>query len=109
MGASSRWRLFMRRISFERTYAERTIARRRIRLRDPCVGTRRSGRGLVVPDVLQERRGRSEEEIPGYRTAEIQQPIVIAGGPPNEHILQHLLDRSWRTRVADEIGAELAL
>src|SRR5271170_2727268 len=101
----------MRRVSFERTYAERAIARRRIgsRGRNLDVGKRPSWRGLVVPDVLQERCGRSEEEIPGYCTAEIQQSIVVAGRPADEHILEHLLDRSGRTRVANEIGAELAL
>src|SRR5580704_699795 len=97
----------MRRVSFERTYAERAITRRSIR--NLGVGKRAGCRGLVVPDVLQERRGRSEEQIPGYGAAEIQQSIVVACRPTDEHILQHLLDRSRRTRVANEIGAELAL
>ena len=65
--------------------------------------------GRVVADVLQERRGRHEEQIAGHGAAEIQQPIVIAGRPADEHVVQHLLDGSRRARIADEIGAEFAL
>ena len=65
--------------------------------------------GIVGRDILQERRRGHEEQIAGHGAAEIQQPIVIAGRPADEHIFQHLLDRSRRTRVADEIGAEFAL
>ena len=50
-----------------------------------------------------------EEQIAGLGDAEIQQTVVIAGRAADEHVLQHLLDRPWRSRIADEIGAEFAL
>ena len=65
--------------------------------------------GLVVADVFQECRGRHEEQVAGHGAAEIQQTVVIAGRPADEHVLQHLLDGPGRARIADEIGAELAL
>ena len=68
-----------------------------------------SGWRRVGADVFQEGRGGHEEQIAGLRDAEIEQTVVIAGGTADEHVLQHLLDRSGRTCIADEIGAELLL
>src|SRR5580700_11002342 len=96
----------MGRVSFEGTYAERTIAERR-RRRNPGVEGYRRCRRLIVADGFQKCRGRSEEKIAGYGAAEIQQPIVVARRPADEHVHQHQLDRPRRTRVADEVSAEL--
>src|SRR5467141_4708072 len=63
-------------------------------------------RGL---EVLQEGRRRHEEQVPGYRMAEVEQPVVIAGWIADEHVLQHFFDRAGRPAVADEIGPELPL
>src|SRR5258705_6359878 len=104
----------MRRISFEGTDAERAIAHRGSRRRGRvngyggwAVGGDR--RRLVAFDALQEGRGRGKEKISADRPAEVQEPIVIAGRAADEHVLEHLLDRSWRAGVADEVGPELAL
>jgi len=43
---------------------------------------------------VQKIRGRSEEQIPGDGTAEVQKAVVVAGRPANEHVLDHLLDRA---------------
>src|SRR6266566_201452 len=64
------------------------------------------GRG---PEVLQESRGRHEEEVSGDRTAEVEQPVVIARWIADEHVLQHFFDRAGRAAVADEISPELPL
>src|SRR5208282_2123290 len=41
--------------------------------------------------------------------AEGEQPVVVAGRPADEHVLEHLLDRAGRTAVADEIGAKFTV
>src|SRR6266446_4410251 len=111
MGASSRWRLFMWYVSFERSDAERTLAhrwdgwrefdsRRRFRNRRP---------GLVFGHVLQKCRRRHKEQVSGNGAAEVQQSVVVAGRAPDEHVLDHLFDSAGRTAVADEIGAKLTM
>src|SRR5262245_27529083 len=59
--------------------------------------------------VFEECGGWREEEVAGHGTAEIQQPVVIAGWPADEHVHEHLLNRSRRTGVGDEISAELTM
>src|SRR5580700_1534664 len=111
MGASSRCRLFMMRVSFERTDAERTVAQRNcgIRRRDGgCVGRFHFGRRRILFDVVEERCGRNEEQIAGRSTAEIEDAVIVARRAADEHVLQHLLGNPWRAAVADEIGAKLA-
>src|SRR5205823_8349433 len=66
--------------------------------------SRSRGRGR---EVLQEGRGRHEEEVPGDRTAEVEQPVIIARWIADEHVLEHFFDRAGRAAVADEIGPEL--
>src|ERR1700693_1884600 len=63
---------------------------------------------LARNEGLQQVQGRDEEEVAGQGAAEVQQPIVVPGRAPYEHVLQHLLDRPRRPGVADEVGAELA-
>src|SRR6516225_2533976 len=101
----------MRPVSFEGTDTERTVAlrhrprrrgRRRIRKRLP-------GRRSIASDIVQESRGRHKEQIAGLGETEIEQTIAIAGWAADEHIFQHLLDGSRRTRIADEVGAELLI
>src|SRR5258708_34405505 len=41
--------------------------------------------------------------------AEVEQSVIVAGRPANEHILEHLLDSAWRTAIANEIGTKLTL
>ncbi len=50
-----------------------------------------------------------EEQRAGDGAAEIQQPVVIARRPADEHVRQHLLDRPRRAGIAHEIRPELAL
>ena len=64
---------------------------------------------VVCRDGVQKCRRRHEEQIAGHGAAEIQQPVVVAGRPADEHVLEHLLDGARRAAVADEIGAEFAL
>ena len=64
---------------------------------------------FVFGHVLQKRRGRHEEQVSGDGAAEIEQPVVVAGRPADEHVLEHLLDGAGRTAVADEIGAKFAV
>src|SRR6516164_7239298 len=100
----------MGRISFERTDAERTITHWRSRWRgriNGCGRWRGICRRRVAVDALQEGRGRREKKIAADGSAEVEQPVVVAGRPANEHVLEHLLDRSRRTGIADEVGAEL--
>src|ERR1700732_3335911 len=111
MGASSRWRLFMWYVSFERSDAERTLAhrwdgwkrfdsrRRRRRFRNRRLG-------LVFGHVLQKCRRRHKEQVPSHGAAEVEQPVVVAGRAANEHVLDHLFDSAGRTAVADEIGTK---
>src|SRR5262249_22220244 len=70
-------------------------------------GNQRS-RGLVVAHIFQKRSGWRKEQTAGDSAAEIQQSVIVAGRPANEHILEHLLDGSRRPAVTDEVGAELA-
>src|SRR5205807_5198083 len=105
------WR--SRRIPSRSTESREGAARTRMiqlaRARDRSAAreaSRSRGRG---PEVLQEGRGRHEEEVPGDRTAEVEQPVVIARWIADEHVLQHFFDRAGRAAVADEIGPELPL
>src|SRR5438552_608017 len=41
-----------------------------------------------------------------YGTAEVKQPVVVAGRLANKHVIQHLLRRPRRTAVPDEVGPE---
>src|SRR5882762_6875976 len=66
-------------------------------------------RRLVLGHVIQKCRRWHEEQVSSDGTAEVEQAIVIAGRPANEHVLEHLLDSAWRTAVADEIGTKLTL
>src|SRR5262245_57661747 len=67
---------------------------------------RGGGRELVGADAVEERSGRNEEQASGDRSAEVEDAVVVAGRPSNEHVLEHLLDGARRTAVADEIGSE---
>ena len=66
-------------------------------------------RRLVFGHGLQKCRGRHEEQVSGDGAAEVEQPVVVAGRPADEHVLEHLLDRAGRTAVADEIGAKFTV
>jgi len=59
--------------------------------------------------VFEERRSRHEKQIAGDRSAEVENAVVIAWWPADEHIFKHLLDCARRAAVADEIGAEFTL
>src|SRR5579864_7865795 len=111
MGASSRWRLFMWYVSFERSDAERTLAHRwgGCRRFDSRRGFSNRWLGLIFGHVLQKCRRRHKEQVSGHGAAEVQQPVVVAGRPANEHVLDHLFDSAGRTAVADEIGAKLTM
>ena len=63
-----------------------------------------SSRGdrLLRRNVFEECRRRHEEQSAGDGAAEIQQSVVVAWRPANEHVLQHLLYSARRTGVADE-------
>ena len=63
----------------------------------------------VFADVVEKGRRRNEEQVAGFGKAEIQQAVIIARRAADEHVLQHLFDGPRRTRVADEVSAELAL
>src|ERR1700730_737745 len=97
-------------ISFERADAKRTTGHRRDglprvdRRRDRLRSRRRLGR-----DLVEKRRRRHEEQVTGDGPAEVENAVVIARRPTDEHVLQHQFDSSRRTAVADEIGPELAL
>jgi len=52
---------------------------------------------------------RHEEQVSCDRAAEVEEPIVVARRPADEHVLQHLLDGAGRAAVADEIRAELTV
>src|ERR1700726_3034418 len=114
MGASSRWRLFMWYVSFERSDAERTLAHRwggcrKFDSRRRRRGLRNRRPGLVFGHVLQKSCRGHEEQVSGDGAAEVEQPVVVAGRPANEHVLDHLLNGARRTAVADEIGAKLTM
>src|SRR3984957_7281544 len=114
MGASSRWRLFMWYVSFERSDAEGSLAYRwdgcrRFDSRRHRRGFRNRRPGLVFGHVLQKCRRRHKEQVSGHGAAEVEQPVVVAGGPADEHVLEHLFDSAGRTAVADEIGAKLTM
>ena len=64
---------------------------------------------LIVSYVLEKRRRRHEEQISGHGAAEIEYPVIVAGWPADEHVLEHLLDGARRTAVADEIGAKFTM
>src|ERR1700730_14008902 len=114
MGASSRWRLFIWYVSFERSDAERTLAHRwdgweRFDRRRRRRGFRNRWLGLVFGNVLQKCRRRHEEQISGDGAAEVEQPVVVAGRAADEHVLEHLFDGAGRTAVADKISAKFAM
>src|SRR5579864_5273424 len=114
MGASSRWRLFMWYVSFERSDAERTLAHRwdgwrRFDSRRRRRGFRNRRLGLVFGHVLQKCRRRHKEQVSGHGAAEVQQPVVVPGRAADEHVLDHLFDSAGRTAVADEIGSKLTM
>src|SRR6202008_33310 len=50
-----------------------------------------------------------KEQVAGDGPAEVQNAVVIAWWPADEHVLQHLLNRPGRSAIADEIRPELAL
>src|SRR5262249_55941297 len=56
---------------------------------------------------FQECHGWDEEQDSGHRSAEVEQPIIIAGRAADEHVLDHLLGHRRRAAIADEVGAEL--
>src|SRR5208337_5537228 len=64
---------------------------------------------LVFGYVFQECRGGREKQVSSDGPTEIEQSVVIAGRAANEHVLQHLLNRTGRTAVANEIGAKFTL
>src|SRR5262249_24036358 len=97
-------------ISFERADAKRTIGHRRDglhrvdRRRDRWRSGLRVGRHLV-----EKRRRRHEEQVTGDGPAVVENAVVIARRPTDEHVFKHLLDRARRAAVADEVSTELAL
>src|SRR5271155_553338 len=82
--------------SFEGTNAQRTV----VMLRHGA---------LVRAYRLQKCDGRRKKQASRDGAAEIEQPVVVARRPANEHVLKHLLDGMRRTAVANEVGAEFAL
>src|ERR1700731_2928971 len=95
MGASSRCRLFMSDVSFKGTDAERSFVHRR----DGWRGFSRRWRGggprsrrLVFGYGLQKRRRRHEKQVSGDGATEVEQAVVVAGRPADEHVFEHLLD-----------------
>src|SRR5262249_13649509 len=112
MGASSRCRLFILRISFEGPDTERTIvpgtAGRGGHDRRRKVGGR-SKRRVVPGHSLPECRRRRGEQVSGDGAAAGEQPVVVAGGPPDKHVIEHLLNSGGRTAVANEIGAKFTV
>ena len=67
------------------------------------------------PDLDQRERphprndaGGDEEQRPGDRVGEVEQPVVVSRRRADEHVVDHLLEHPRRARVADEVGAGLA-
>src|SRR3984893_18579432 len=97
-------------ISFERADAKRTVGHRRDGW--PRVDRRRDRLRCWLcrrPVRVEKRRRRDEKQVTGDRPAEVENAVVIARRPADEHVLQHQFDGSRRTAVADEIGPELNL
>src|SRR5271156_843489 len=96
MGASSRCKLFMRNFSFEGTNAKRTVAFARSGWR--ALGHRgvykwrRGNHGRVVAQGFQKCHGRGKKHASGDGAAEIENAVVIAGRPPDEHVFEHLFN-----------------
>ena len=65
--------------------------------------------GGIVGQALQQRDRRHEEQAAGDRAADVEQPVVVAGRPADEHVGEHQLDGLRRAGVADEVGAVLAV
>ncbi len=63
-------------------------------------------RRLIFGHSLQKCFRRHKEKASRHRTAEVENPVIVARRPSNEHVLEHLLDRPGRTAVADEIGTK---
>src|SRR5579863_5327747 len=99
MGASSRCRLFMRNFSFEGTNPQRTVALPR----GGYDNRRGQHSGLVLAYGFQKRQRGSKKQVSRDRTAEIEQLVIVAGRPANEHVFEHLFNGTGRTAVADEI------
>src|SRR6201999_116166 len=108
MGASSRCRLFMLGDSLERANIQRAAVLR---------PGGRSGFGLrpgsslriAIREFLEQGGRGNEEQAARDRAAIVEQPVVVARRPADEHVLHHQFDRFGRTRVADEVRAELPL
>src|ERR1700691_2844343 len=104
-------------VSFKGTDAERTVAHRwnaRMGFGGLCCRGWDRKRKLVLrrrifADVLQKRRRPHEEQVSRDSAAEVEQPIIVAGRLPDEHVLEHLFGRAGRTAVAYEIGTKFAL
>src|SRR5580693_4702938 len=107
MGASSRCRLFMRDFSFKGTDTERTIVLvRRQRVFHRWFGGCRRNRRLVFAYIFQKRRGGHKKQVSSDGATEVEQPIVITGRTPDEHVRKHLLNRTGRAAIANEIGTK---
>ena len=63
---------------------------------------------IVGPQRGEKLQGRCEEEAAGNGVGEVQQAIVGAGRPADDHVFQHQLHRARRAGVADEVGARVA-
>src|SRR5260370_41590550 len=59
--------------------------------------------------MLKKRRRRHKEQRAGHGAAEVEQPVIVARRPADEHVHEHLLDSVRGPGIADEIGAELTL
>src|SRR5260370_33632326 len=99
-------KLFIGDVSFEGADTERTIVIRQVGFRRFFPGRRRWRRirWLIFGHSLQKRFRRNKEKASRNRTAEVENPVIVARRPSNEHILEHLLDRARRTAVADKMG-----
>src|SRR5499427_626602 len=106
-GASSRCRLSIARCPFQAADLEGSVwsGRARRRRLGRRTGSGFAGRRADGAKVLQQRHGGHEEQAPGHRRAEVQQPVVVSLRAADEHVSEHLLDRGGGASVADEIGA----
>src|ERR1700757_5033945 len=95
-------------ISFERTDTERAIARWWGELRRLHWGRRVRRRRCVLNHLVEKRRGWCKEKAAGDGSAEVENTVIVAGGPADEHVFQHLFDRARRSAVTDKVGSEFA-
>src|SRR5262249_38958034 len=108
-GASSRCRLFIV-FSLHRSYSERRVAHRRVRVRwrdHPRVARVTARKGGL--DVVEEVRRRYEEEVACDGAAEVENAVVVSGRTTHEHVLKHRLRDAGGAAIANEIRAELAV